>query len=247
MFWAFLFTLIFAGGSQSVLLNPDFKKHTRKFVENKENKKQILTITKSYEKEAKAFLIKEKKMVKQMGQLNSQRTTTEDEFREFFTNAMTHYKQFQQKGLASRLEIQQLLAESEGKQILKASEDNWKKSEKPREKRVIRLRKQFDKLNSKINKQVQDETRQGQAIEIVDKFRNTLTDIKREYDKFNLIDNPILRKHNATKSELQTELDLQNELRWQFYNVYIETHNKLVKVTTEEEWDKVIKSVNRIF
>ncbi|MCD4737094.1 MAG: hypothetical protein K8R53_13705, partial [Bacteroidales bacterium] len=164
-----------------------------------------------------------------------------------FTNAMTHYKQFQQKGLASRLEIQQLLAESEGKQILKASEDNWKKSEKPREKRVIRLRKQFDKLNSKINKQVQDETRQGQAIEIVDKFRNTLTDIKREYDKFNLIDNPILRKHNATKSELQTELDLQNELRWQFYNVYIETHNKLVKVTTEEEWDKVIKSVNRIF
>lgn len=71
--------------------------------------------------------------------------------------------------------------------------------------------------------------------------------IKREYDKFNIIDNPILKKHDATKSELQTELDLQNELRWQFYNAYIENHGKLVNFTTEEEWDKVIKSVNRIF
>lgn len=247
MFWAFLFALIFAGGSQSVLLNPDFKKHTRKFVENKENKKQILTITKSYEKEAKAFLKKEKKMAKQMGQLNAQRTTTEEEFMDFFTNAIGEYKQLQQKGLASRLEIQQLLTESEGKQILKASEDGWKKSEKTREKGVIRLRKRIDKMNSKINKQVQDETRQDQAIEIVDRFRNTLIDIKREYDKFNIIDNPILKKHETTKSELQTLLDQQNELRWQFCNAYIETHSQLVKVTAEEEWDKVIKSMNRIF
>lgn len=230
-----------------MLLNPDFNKNTRKFVENKANKKQILTITKSYEKEAKAFLKKEKKMVKQMGNLNAQRTTTEEEFREFFTNAMAEYKQLQQKGLASRLEIQQLLTDAEGKQILKASEDRSKKSEKTREKKVTGLRKQFDKLNSIINKQVQDATRQGQAMEIVDKFRNTLIDIKREYDKFNIIDNPILKKHDATKSELQTELDRQNELRWQFYNAYIETHDELVKVTTEEEWDKVIKSVNRIF
>ena len=61
------------------------------------------------------------------------------------------------------------------------------------------------------------------------------------------IDHPILKKHDATKSELQTELDRQNELRWQFYNAYIENHGKLLKVTTEEEWDKVIKSMNRIF
>jgi arsenate reductase-like glutaredoxin family protein len=247
MVWALLFALIFGGGSQSVLLNPDLKKHIRKFVENKENKKQLLTITKSYEKEAKAFIKKEKKMVKQMGQLNSQRTTTEEEFREFFTNAITQYKEFQQKGLECRLEIQQLLTESESMQIFKASEESWKKSEKTREKWVIRLRKQFDKLNSKINKQVQDQTRRDQTIEIVDEFRNNLIDIKCEYDKFNIIDNPILKKHDATKSELQTELDLQNELRCQFYNVYIENHSKLVNFTTEEEWDKVIKSVNRIF
>ncbi len=247
MVWALLFSLIFAGGSQSVLLNPDLKKHIRKHVENPKNKNQILTITKSYEKEARVFNKKEKKMVKQMGQLNSQRTTTEEEFREFFTNAMIHYKQFQQKRLECRLEIQELLTESEGMLIIKATEESWKKSEKTREKKVTRLRKQFDKIDSKINKKVQDETRRDQAIEIVDKYRNTLIDIKREYDKFNIIDNPILRKHHATKSELQTELDRQNEMRWQFYNAYIETHDKLVKVTTEEEWDKVIKSMNRIF
>lgn len=247
MIWALLFTLIFSGGSQSVLLNPDFKKHTRKYVENPQNKKLILSHIKTYEKEGKAFMKKEKKMVKQMEQLNSERTTTEDEFRKLFTNAMTYYKQIQQTGLASRLEIQQLLTEQEGKQIIKASVESWKKSDKKREKLIIKLTQRFEKLNSKINKQVQDETRQGQAIEIVDKFRNTLIDIKREYDKFNLMDNPILKKHDASKSELQTLLDLKNELRWQFYNAYIETHEKLVKVTTEEEWDKVIKSVNGIF
>jgi hypothetical protein len=130
---------------------------------------------------------------------------------------------------------------------LKASEESWRKSEKTREKWVIRLRKQFDKLNSKINKQVQNQIRRDQTIEIVDEFRNNLIDIKREYDKFNIIDNPILRKLDATKSELQTEMDLQTELRWQFYNAYIENHGKLVNFTTEEEWDNVIKSVNRIF
>ena len=247
MMWALLFSLIFSGGSQSGLLNPDFKKHTRKFVENKENKKQILTITKSYEKEAKAFLKKEKKLVRQMEQLNAQRTTTEEEFRDFFTNAIAEYKQIQQKGLESRLEIQQLLTELEGIQILKASEENWKKREKKRGKGVSRLRRQFDKLNSKINESVQDKTRRVQAIEIADQFRSSLIDIKRGYDKFNIIDNPILKKHDATKSELQTELDQQNELRWQFYNAYIETHDKLVKVTTREEWKKVIKLMNRIF
>ncbi len=186
-------------------------------------------------------------MVKQMQQLNSERTTTEDEFRKFFTNAMTHYKQIQQTGLASRLEIQHLLTEQEGKQIIKASVVSWKKRDKKREKLIIKLIQRFEKLNSKIDKQIEDEKRQGQAIEIIDKFTNTLMDIKREYDRFNLVDNSILKKHDASKSELQTVLDKKNELRWQFYNAYIETHDKLVKVTTEEEWDQVIKSVNRIF
>ncbi len=61
MFWALLFTLIFNGDSQSVLLTPDFKKHTRKYVENPQNKKIILSNIKTYEKGAKAFMKREKR------------------------------------------------------------------------------------------------------------------------------------------------------------------------------------------
>jgi len=38
-----------------------------------------------------------------------------------------------------------------------------------------------------------------------------------------------------------------NDLRWKVYNAYVTAHMEMVKVTTEEEWQKIVKSINKIF
>jgi len=88
MIWILLFTLIFATGSDSVLMNPKLKKHVRKYVEDKDRKSNILDLIKTYEKEAKLLYKSEKKKLKVMDDLNTSRSTTIKEFQDFFNGVM---------------------------------------------------------------------------------------------------------------------------------------------------------------
>ena len=63
MLWALLFSLIFSGGEESILLNPQVKKHLRQTVSDKERKEMALDFAKIYLEEADDFSKRQKKRI----------------------------------------------------------------------------------------------------------------------------------------------------------------------------------------
>ncbi|MCK5105480.1 MAG: hypothetical protein KAR17_21800, partial [Cyclobacteriaceae bacterium] len=68
----------------------------------------------------------------------------------------------------------------------------------------------------------------------------------REHDRFNYTENDVLADYNSSLIELQKVQDEIDLLQWQLFDAFTDTHMNLVNATTEEEWDKVQKSFNKI-
>ncbi len=246
MIIALLLSLFF-GSPESVLMNPKFKKHVRKHVEDKTRKHEILDLTKAFEKEAKSQQKKEKKKVKEMNDLNTSRTTTVEEFEDFFDMLMNDKMELARSRLVLRLAIQDQIEKLEWELLLADSKEIWGKNSKKRKKYINKLNKSFEKVETRIRDNVSDEGRLQKALEIVETFRSELIRIQKVYDALNISENPVYQNKDASEEELQTIQNDIIDLRSEVYSSYIQTHMELVKVVSEDEWPAIIKSINNIF
>ena len=246
MIWALLFSLIF-GGSESVLMNPKFKKHIRKHVEEKERKQQILDLVKVYEKEAKRFHKKEKKKVKEMNALNADRTTSVSEFERFFKRVMEEHLELAKKRMVLRLTIQEQIEKSEWDFLVEDSKIVWNKNSKKRVKYIHKLNKSFEKAIFRIKRNILNEKRKQEAISIVEIFKADLIQKQKDFNGLNISERPVFQDKDVSESDLQSIQDEINLLRWDIYNAYIKAHKDLVEVLEEDEWPKIVKSINKIF
>jgi len=63
----------------------------------------------------------------------------------------------------------------------------------------------------------------------------------------NISENLILQNIDASESDLQLIQDEINDMRKDLYKSYTEAHMELVEVLLEDEWPKIVKSINKIF
>ena len=246
MLWALLFTLIFSG-PESGMINAKFKKHVKKYVVEKERKDQILILVKFFEKESKALRKKEKKSMTQLAELNTSKTTTTEQFQEFFNQVMIDRTKMNDIKLETRMKVQQLIEPSEWDQIVTASKAYWNKNEKKRAKQISKLKKSFLKTELKIEKTITDPHRQQKALAIVRQFKDEVVRIEKAIDDVNINNKTAMGNLNATESEIAEMIKQIYDLQWQLFENYKTNHLQLVEITTDQEWDKIVKSLNKIF
>ena len=247
MLIALIISLIFSGGSQSFLTNPKIKKHIKKYVESKEVKNEIFELIKNYEKEAKKFDKHEKKLGKELDKMNSSRTTSRVEFEEFFSDYLDSKKPLQDLAITSGLQTRNLISDSEWELIINALDDDFKQNANKRKKQLIKLKKTIQKIEKKASNVIEDEEKRAKAKEVSIALRDSIISIKNEYDKYNLTESPSLRKRKISEQDLLQIQEKGKDLRMKFFEVYTDTHFELIELTTEEEWDKIQKEINRIF
>jgi len=114
-------------------------------------------------------------------------------------------------------------------------------------KNINQIKKTFFKVEERIVHNITDENRKEKALKITENFKNSLVNIQKNYDEFNISDNPTFSHMEASETDIQQTLYKMNDLRWEVYNPYVEAHMELVEVTTEDEWPKIVKSINRLF
>ncbi len=246
MIWALLFSLIF-GGSDNVLINPKSKKHVKKHVIQKETRKEILDIINNYEKDAKKFNKVKKKRKKEMYQMNSDRSVKGDDFREFFKAYMEERKLLDAHALESGIQVRVLISDEEWVLILADAETDYLKRQDKREKKIRQLRKAFRKVEKAIDKSISEGERISGAKHIIQIYKNAVIKIQGDYDNFNYRDNKILSNRNASREELQNAQSTVDVILWELFEAYTKTHVDMVDITTEEEWQKIQKSNNKIY
>lgn len=59
--------------------------------------------------------------------------------------------------------------------------------------------------------------------------------------------NDVFQNLNATKSDLAEAVSFVDESRTKLFDGIVKLHFELTEITTEEEWTKIAKSVNKLF
>ncbi len=245
MLWIALFLLIF-GKPEGLTLIPKFNKNVKKHVESEENKKEILASIKDFKKAKKAHNKTEKKFLKHFAVNSLKRDTPEEFFEISFKKMESAQNQFDQKSVEIRLKVQELIKEEEWQKILDASEKGLLKEQKNNEKALQKLNKVIEKVKKKLADDLPNPDKQKQALAIADQLHDDINQQVRAFFKINYLENDTLRNLHATKTAIEAVTQDMKQIRKNIYDAFVEARFEMIEVTNEQEWDAIVKSINKL-
>ena len=209
---------------------------------------RILSITKEFERELKKSQKGLNKLKKRMKELNLDRNSSKDSIYAVLNEATEIWRNLQKSGLNKRISVQELLTEDEWEMIIANSIDELSKKEvKNQEKDYKNFIKEFDKLYGTIAKQTTDVERMKKIDQALVNFKSLTKNYMDANKERSLRYNDAFRNLNATKSDLTDALSSVEEARSNLFEGVVNLHFKLVESTTEDEWIKIAKAVNKHF
>jgi len=98
-----------------------------------------------------------------------------------------------------------------------------------------------------VEKSIKEEKRRSQVKQIVDKFEISMMEIQKNYNQINYQDNEVLRNRNSTTEELVQLQRSMNNLWRELFDLYTSTRTGIADLVSDEEWETIQKSINKIF
>ena len=240
MIWTLLFiALAMMLGGESPFMVKDLDKYVKHHVVDDVKKDKVL----DYLKEAKAIRKKtvkaNNKLFKEFGKFEKSRIATEEDFRSVGGKMLEGQKTSQKANIAAIQNAQNYITAEEWSEIQKDVGVSFEKSKKKSNKNLEKLNKQFIKWEGKIKKNIADKDKQTQAVAAIERLKKAYVDNKKQVHDELMNQNSIIYKYKASDTELK---EVQEKyLGWakEVFDVAIATHFELVKLTTEEEWNKI--------
>jgi len=232
-----LIGMLLGGGNVPAFVVEDFPKEIKTHVVDKERQKEILNITKPYEKEFKSVQKDLNKSKKKMKKLHLDREASSDDIGQILDEASDSWQAIQTTGFQNRTEALKILTEEEWELIIAKSIEEFDKKEiKKQEKAYKEFEKNFEKLELTVEKEITFASFKKDMENYVDANKNrTIKELHAFADM------------NATQEELKEAMSTIDQARDQFFDGVVKLHFDLVELTTDEEWSKIAKSVNKIF
>ena len=245
-----LAVIIFGGGESPYIL-PDAEKLIKKNIEDKDRKKEVLAYMKDYKKEWKALKKTEKKQTKSAAKLNKKRDADPKELANIFQQSRDQRNVLYDNLIKSRLAVQKLISDEEWDTIIKKALDEKPKTTKKIDKEEAKARfKQNKKIQSiadEIESVFSDEKTREKAAEYLKDFENDLTNQLLNIQNFTYEDQEVLRDHNASEDELNSVTQNLENYRNEVHSSYLNLREKLVELSTEENWPKLSKALGKLF
>lgn len=243
-----LIGMLLGGGNISAFVIEDFPKEVKTNINDKERQKEVISSFKPYEKEFKKVQKDLNKSKKEMKKLNLDRNASSEDIQEILDDANLAWKGIQTTGVQNRLKTVEMLSDEEWELIIAKSLEEFDKKEiKKQEKAYKEFEKNFAKLQSTIEKEISDVDHKTKILATLDTFKSDMKNYVdanmnktiRELDEFG--------RKDASEEELNEALSTIDDAREQFFDGIVKLHFDLVELTTDEEWTKIAKSVNKIF
>jgi hypothetical protein len=243
-----LIGMLLGGGNVPAFVVEDFPKEIKTHVVDKERQKEILNITKPYEKEFKSVQKDLNKSKKKMKKLHLDREASSDDIGQILDEASDSWQAIQTTGFQNRTEALKILTEEEWELIIAKSIEEFDKKEiKKQEKAYKEFEKNFEKLELTVEKEITDIDRQEQIKATFASFKKDMENYVDANKNRTIKELHAFADMNATQEELKEAMSTIDQARDQFFDGVVKLHFDLVELTTDEEWSKIAKSVNKIF
>jgi len=249
-----LFTILFtvlSGGSEEPFILKNAKKTAKKAIVEPERRKEALTGIKAYSKQWKKLQKTNKKQVKALKKLNKDLSSDSQEISDLFEHYRTDRRKVKDELIEFRLQIQELMTDEEWETVIDQIENIKPKKEKKLEKKQLKSRLKQDSRLLAIRDEIETAFSDPDKV---DKVKKSLLDF--EEDLINLMDKSqedpinvleVMRNRNASREDISNVVVLQEDYRAKAHSSFLDMRMDLVELSTEDNWPKIAKALNKLF
>ena len=245
-----LFSMLFGvGGQVDIFFLDNLDKGVKKYVVDKDRKKELQGILKDYTSTLKDFRKERKSKVKDLKEKNKDRSGTEEWFRDFFTGRIDEREELQAYWIEHRLELQEKIMPDEWALIIKMAEDEVAKLEAKEQKKARKQKDKdiFSKLETTINEQIADQGKRSEVMTALEQYEKKVDELGDNLKDINVTETDFLADQNATKEDMEKVARSINDLRKELYSSYSSFYLEVLENTTVEEWNPIMKEFNKMF
>lgn len=228
-------------------LLPKEEKSINKVIKDESKKKQLKIIAKGIEKKEDEYKENRKEYRNELEELNLNRSTTPEQF--LVVTGQIHRVNMEAFDfmVKVRLTIGELLTVEEWDAIIADGKKRYHKTESKYEKAYPDFEKTINKIINRVEKTISDKEKAKLISSRIKKFSKLTLENSKKIASYNIYDHPVLSNIRSTEEELKAIRPEILALRNEVVSEYIAIHNLLAANTTEEEWPKVVKKVNKLF
>lgn len=235
------------GDTSMPFLLPKEEKSFEKIIEDKTKKKQLKLIAKEIESKEDQYKKDKKAYLKEIEKLNLDRLATPEQFL-LITDQIHHVnKDAFDYMVKVRLNIGELITIEEWDAIIEDGKKRYQKKEKQYEKAYPDFEKAIDKIISRIENTISDKEKAELIASQIRNFAVLTLENSKKIASYNIYEHPVSGNIQSTEAELKAIRPELLELRNEVVREYVAIHNLIAANTTEEEWPKVVKKVNKLF
>jgi hypothetical protein len=234
--------------NEQVFIVNELEKGVKKYVVDKDRKKEILAVTKATTDTIETFNKHRKNQEKEFRSMNRNRNSTRADFEKYFGDRAKE-----------RLDIQMIMIENRLRMYEKIKQDEWNSiietEKEARQKMIDKLNKKIAKGNiispftgmeKAIDQSIANEITKAELIETLDSFKSTHQSWVEKANDFSALDNEVLAKRDATREELVKEIMELNRFRMEMFSDIVDFRLSVSEKTNKEEWEALIEELDKI-
>jgi len=240
-----LITALFLGGPAQIFYVDNIEKGIKKYVVEKERKKEILSEIKSTKAFYKEFEKERKKDFKTFPSLYADMNTSTEGLHSFFEELQGKRTDYQNILIEQRLSIFGKLEPEEWDNILKSSVSVADKNIAKAKKKAAKSKESFRKTKNRINSDILNKEQKQNLLKGLEAVINSEKELESQMLSVNSSQNKILANKDSGKEELQGLFAEDTRKRAGLLESLLSFHKLARENCSEVEWTQIMLSFTK--
>ena len=217
-------------------------------ISDKNREKEVLQIFQQAKREIKSLDRQLKESGKEFKELQSDRMVKSDKLTEVFLKSEEVRKKVQLVLVEKRMMLRQLIRENEWNDFMQDGIQSIAEDPKKRDKEIRKIekadQKTLSRVQKKLTKQINDESRQTKALNAYTDFEEKVNRLTEESIAYLQQNDDSAQQYKADKRVLENVFTTLNKSREEAMASFLRLREELIDLSSEEEWKKIAKTLN---
>ena len=224
------------------------EKQLRDKISDKNREKEVLQIFQEAKREIKSLDRQLKESGKEFKKLQSDRTVKSDKLTEVFLKSEEVRKKVQLVLVEKRMMLRQLIRENEWNEFIQDGINRIAENPMKREKEIRQIekadQKTLNRVQKKLTKQINDESRQSLALDAYLDFEEKVKRLTEESIAYLKQNDKAAQQYKADRKALENVFTTLNNSREEAMVSFLKLREELIAISSEDEWKKIAKTLN---
>lgn len=241
-----LFSMLMGADGLPFLI-PKEEKAVKKVIVDKERRQKLKILFQKVADKEKAYNKDRKRFFKLLDETTNDQNSTAEDFARLGDDFQAVNAGVYDFMVDIRLSLGSYLTDEEWDAIIEFGKEEFYKADRSYEKAWPKFDKKINQLNARIRVTMVDEQKALIIQEKLTAFGLLTLKNAKALNTYNVYENEVYNDIHSTKAELENVSSELLALRAEVFDEYVEIHKMIANNTSEQEWKKIVKSLNKLF